>query len=331
MFDRMVDAGMIPVGKTNCQEFSYGIIGDESAFGCGRNPVNTEFVTGGSSFGSAIAVALNFAPVAVGTDTAGSVRVPASCMNLVGLKPTQSQIPVDGVFPLAPTYDTVGLMSKSVNDITQLLFAVSNHNVQQWPPLPDRPVCIGTLGVSDTGRAALKAAVDERSQLSVVFDSADQLLDFDYIHQLYEVIRLYESYHVHRVLLQLYPNYYMPGVKEKLLGARAVNSAGYATAMQAMLDTRERLDNALWKRYDFLVCPTFEGPVPGWGDDLGAGAKRLTRFTVPFNVLDWPSVSLPDKYGVTPYWSLQVVGPRNRDFEVLRLAAHFEDKIGPRC
>lgn len=115
------DLGAITVAKSNCQEFSYSIVGDESAFGQSTNPRGRDLITGGSSNGSAVLVASGAVPLAVGTDTAGSVRVPAACCGVVGFKPTHGTLPATGVFPLAPSCDTVGLLGADLGIVRRAM------------------------------------------------------------------------------------------------------------------------------------------------------------------------------------------------------------------
>ncbi|GEM_PF-99421 len=112
--------GMVPVAKTTCQEHSYGIMGEESTHGRGVNPIWPGYTTGGSSYGSALAVAAGIVPAALGTDTAGSVRVPAACAGIVGFKPTLGRLPTAGVAPLSDSFDTVGLFTRTPAELAAL-------------------------------------------------------------------------------------------------------------------------------------------------------------------------------------------------------------------
>lgn len=112
--------GLVPVAKTTCQEHSYGIMGEESTHGRGVNPIWPGYTTGGSSYGSALAVAAGIVPAALGTDTAGSVRVPAACAGIVGFKPTLGRLPTAGVAPLSDSFDTVGLFTRTPAELAAL-------------------------------------------------------------------------------------------------------------------------------------------------------------------------------------------------------------------
>src|SRR5699024_10684981 len=127
---RLEDAGAIPVAKTNCQEYSYGILGDESVFGRVINPVDPALCTAGSSSGSAALVAADAVPLALGTDTAGSVRVPAACQGVLGFKPSFGAVPVEGVFPLSPAFDTVGLFAADLGLLSVAFDVIAGTEAQ---------------------------------------------------------------------------------------------------------------------------------------------------------------------------------------------------------
>ena len=161
-------AGANIIGKANTHEFSYGIRGDTSAFGVVANPYDDTRISGGSSSGSAAAVAHGLVPVAIGTDTAGSIRVPAALCGVVGFKPTFALLDTDGVFPLARSFDTVGLLGTTVRDILAVLealglagfdpdaedseqFEFQNTPRQPWPERGCRNRLAGSLPAGGAG------------------------------------------------------------------------------------------------------------------------------------------------------------------------------------
>ena len=149
--DRLEAAGAIPVAKTNCQEYSYGILGDESAFGRVINPVDPTLCTAGSSSGSAALVAAGAVPLALGTDTAGSVRVPAACQGVFGFKPTFGVVPVDGVFPLSPAFDTVGLFASDLGVLTTAYDVIAGAD----SGVPDR----GSVDLTGSGERTVDVSL----------------------------------------------------------------------------------------------------------------------------------------------------------------------------
>ena len=127
MVQRLTAKGALPVAKANLQEFSYGILGDASAYGRVINPRDPEVCGGGSSSGSAALVACGALQLTVGSDSAGSVRVPAACQGVLGFKPTFGVIPVEGVFPFAPSFDCIGFFASSIDLIEQAFIATAEE------------------------------------------------------------------------------------------------------------------------------------------------------------------------------------------------------------
>ena len=124
---RLTAKGALPVAKANLQEFSYGILGDASAYGRVINPRDPEVCGGGSSSGSAALVACGALQLTVGSDSAGSVRVPAACQGVLGFKPTFGLIPVEGIFPFAPSFDCIGFFASSIDLIEQAFIATADE------------------------------------------------------------------------------------------------------------------------------------------------------------------------------------------------------------
>ncbi|HXV58138.1 MAG TPA: amidase, partial [Gaiellaceae bacterium] len=123
--ERLREAGYAVVGKANLHEFAYGITSDNPHYGAVVNPLDPGRIPGGSSGGNGAALAAGLCDVALGTDSAGSIRLPAACCGVVGLKPTWGLVPAEGVFPLAPSFDTVGPMARSVGDCSRMLSALA--------------------------------------------------------------------------------------------------------------------------------------------------------------------------------------------------------------
>lgn len=218
--DRLEAAGAIPVAKTNCQEYSYGILGDESAFGRVVNPVDAALCTAGSSSGSAALVATGVVPLSLGTDTAGSVRVPAACQGVLGFKPTFGVVPVDGVFPLSQSFDTVGLFASDLGLLTTAFDVIAGDDAGD-----DRGSSAHTIDVSlfadDVDRARdLLRSVPELTITSANGPALAELLDD--LAPIYDYIRLYEAFEVHRDLFAERAADYRPGVAKKVEAGRGL-------------------------------------------------------------------------------------------------------------
>src|SRR5512143_1456923 len=142
---RLIDAGAIPIGKTNLDQFATGLNGTRSPFGAGRNAFNPDYISGGSSSGSAVAVALGYVSFALGTDTAGSGRVPAGFNNIVGLKPTRGLLSISGIVPACRSLDCVAIFAMDVNCAKTAMDVAAWHDVtdafsREFPPQSKVPV-----------------------------------------------------------------------------------------------------------------------------------------------------------------------------------------------
>lgn len=286
------EAGALTVAKTNCQEFSYGILGDESVFGKVVNPRGVELCTAGSSSGSAALVAAGAVPLAVGTDTAGSVRIPAACTGTIGFKPTFGLVPVEGIFPLAPSCDTVGFFALDVGLVRSAFLAARiergylvDAGQVQVPPGRTEPRKQAGAGSGVPAHRALRAGEDSAAgrHLDSVIDEALRL---------YEVLRKYEAYAIHREFLATQGDRYQPVVRERALAGAGVTPAEYEDALKDQ-EALRRSALRLFDDVDFIVTPAMDGPVPRWSELGPEHRAAFTHFSTPFNVLGWPAITLP--------------------------------------
>ncbi|MCQ9367159.1 amidase [Brevibacterium sp. 91QC2O2] len=286
--------GAVTVAKANCQEFSYNIVGGESANGRSINPRGEDLVTGGSSNGSAVLVAAGAVPLAVGTDTAGSVRAPAACCGVVGFKPTHGALPAAGVFPLAPSCDTVGLLGADVEIVARAFTGLvggaragADADEVAVEPRVDASVLAAVEGVS------MEAWMDDDERARAWQDV------FAKAAELYEPIRRHESYLVTRELLSKQRERMLPRVAERLARGADIGQDAYDAACAEAADLRVRalalLDGEGSAGADFLLTPAFTCQVPTWFEaaadpDISA---RMIAYTVPFNILGWPAIMVP--------------------------------------
>ncbi|MGM0698397.1 MAG: amidase [Actinomycetota bacterium] len=320
--DRLEAAGAIPVAKTNCQEYSYGILGDESAFGRVVNPVDAALCTAGSSSGSAALVAAGVVPLALGTDTAGSVRVPAACQGVLGFKPTFGVVPVDGVFPLSQSFDTVGLFAADLGVLTTAFDVIAGDDAGD-----DRGNSAHTIDVSlfaddgDRARDLLKS-VPELTITSANGPALDELLDD--LAPIYDYIRLYEAFEVHRDLFAERAADYQPGVAKKVEAGRGLELAEYRTQLDALAELRER-SLAVFGGTDFLLTPAIDGPVARWEEIDSGTAAKFMRYSMPFNVLGWPAltIALPGAGAGDRPEAVQLVGRPGGDRDLLAFASQL--------
>ena len=277
-------AGYANVGKANLHEFAYGVTSQNPHFGTVPNPLAPKRLAGGSSGGSAAALAAGLADAALGTDSGGSIRIPASWCGIVGLKPTYGLVPMDGCFPLAPSFDHGGPMARSVDECSVMLDALA-------PGVERIEVGLGELAVGFAWTELAEPLVRERvEQLAARFPSARRV-DFplpDWRDRLF----MHEVAGVHRKLFSEHAGLYGENVRIKVERCLAVTDEEADESRLARERYRERCLEAL-DGLDLLVVPTtgFVAP-PDDVDDL-AIREATIRLTIPFNHLGWPALALP--------------------------------------
>jgi aspartyl-tRNA(Asn)/glutamyl-tRNA(Gln) amidotransferase subunit A len=319
---RLERAGYVDVGKTNLHEFAYGVTSENPHFGTVPNPVAPGRIAGGSSGGSAAAVAAGLADVALGTDSGGSIRIPAACCGIVGFKPTFGLVPLDGCFPLAPSFDHVGPMTSSVADSTAMLRVLApDFEPSESPGLGDLAVGVAWAGEADplVRQRVVDAAGRFPGSREVDFpggDAYDSLAVFSH-----------ETAETHRELYAENPESYGSDVRARLDRGLAVTDAEYRAGVAERERYREHCLEAFGP-YDLLLTPTLPCVAPPVGTrELGGRTvvDALTCFTRPFNVLGWPVLALAcgaAEDGLPA--SLQLVGRPGADALVLAAGAALE-------
>ncbi len=344
---RLKAAGAIVLGKTNLHEFAYGGSGVISRFGPVRNPWNTAHITGGSSSGSAAAVAAGLSYAALGTDTSGSIRLPASCCGIVGFKPTYGRVSPRGVWPLALSYDHVGPMTRTVRDAAVVLNAVAGYDTEEIYSLDlpvadyaaalDQPAPKPRIGVARENFFAdldseVAAAMDQA--LTVARRLAADARDLKLVVDDDRTVFLAESYAVHRELIVRAPDRYQPETLRRIRTGAAVTAGDYIARWQDLQRIR-RHAAALFTDCDLIVTPT--SPVPpssfaeieAHADRLRPHELLLLRNTRPFNILGLPTISVPCGFTRSGLpIGMQITGPPTADARVLQFAHAFEQARG---
>jgi aspartyl-tRNA(Asn)/glutamyl-tRNA(Gln) amidotransferase subunit A len=336
---RLREAGAVFLGKCNLHEFAYGTTCEDSAFGPVRNPWDTGRSAGGSSGGSAAAIVSGMGLASIGTDTGGSIRIPAAACGCVGLKPTSGELPVDGIVPLSWTLDHVGPLARSVAD-AWLLYHVMAGTLPP-PALPVGRVTAADLGLGllkpyfldvldDDVSAAFEEAcarlIDAGAGLAdrAVADAADT--PTVYLH-----MQLPEASAYHAPMLEAHPELYTPPVRQRLEMGRFVLGEDYGRARLGARVLAAEVDAAL-AGVDALVLPTLPivAPLLGANSLTIGGAKHpvrtlMLRLTQLFDVTGHPAVTIPcvRSEGHLPV-GLQLVGRRGRTAELLELAGVVE-------
>lgn len=335
---RLEAAGAVVMGRTNLHEFAFGFSSENPWFGAVRNPWDAALSAGGSSGGSAAAVAGLAAPAALGTDTGGSVRVPAALCGIIGLKTTNGRIPLDGVFPLAPTLDTVGPMTRSVEDARLLYRAMASPDPPGRPPSAEAgplsklraAVPMSWLEKVPADRGALRhfsRFCDELADLGAAVErvNAPELAPD---RNIFTIVGA-ETAPVHRKWLeQDMP--YGGDVALRLRAAVRVTPDQHRAAA-ARRKKMQELARGLFEDYHLLLTPTVGCPRKIIGlDDMDIDGRpvfyreALSGFTALVNHLGCPALALPlDKPGLPPP-SVQLIAPWWEEELLLSVGARLE-------
>ena len=302
---RIKAAGAIIVGKTNLHEFAFGTTSEDSAFGPSRNPHDPSRSPGGSSGGSAISVAAGMALASLGTDTGGSIRIPAGACGIVGLKPRFGEVPCEGVVPLSRTLDHAGPLVRSVRD-AWILFDVLRGAAREpdgWQPRPG-PLTLGVprryfLDRLDPEIDALFAGALERARRGGHRVRDVDVPHADLVAAVYLHTVLADAAAYHAPLLDSRGQDYAPAVRLRLEMGRYVLAEDYVRAQQARDRLRAGVDRAL-DGVDALALPTLPIPAPTLGaESVQMGDAReptrsaMLRLTRLFNLTGHPAISLP--------------------------------------
>ena len=279
------EAGYAVAGKTNLHEFAYGISSQNPHFGTVPNPRAPGRLAGGSSGGSGAAIAAGDVELALGTDSGGSIRIPAAWCGVVGFKPTYGLVPSDGCFPLAASYDHVGPMASNVEGCTELMRALApGFEPAVLESLEELEVGIAWLDDADP---LVRARVEEAAALF----PRRRALDFPLAADDYRAF-MREVADVHRALFPGNEDLYGDNVRGKIERCLAVTDDEVAAAQRRRAEYRERAAEAL-DGVDLLVTPTVGFVAPRNDVDELSIRERGIRFTYPFDSLGWPALALP--------------------------------------
>lgn len=348
---RLREAGAITVGKLNMTELALGPFGDNAHHGDVDNPWRPGHVSGGSSSGSGAAVAAGLVAAALGTDTGGSIRLPAACCGIVGLKPTYGRVSRTGVMPLSWTMDHIGPMTRSVRDAALLLGVIAGHDpldgTSRSRPVPDY---VGALDLSVAGlragvpenhffegldaevETAVKAALDVVGGLGVRLEAVRVPDPPAMTRACNDPIVRAECATAHHRLLRERPEELQPVVRARAEAGLTVSAVEYLQA----LDLRARLARefiaSAFAAVDVLLTPTIPEPAPAYAavkagsvEDVIGRMARFTRLTRVFNTVGLPALSVPCGFTADGRpAALQIVGRPFDEATVLRLGHAYE-------
>ncbi|WP_289141568.1 amidase [uncultured Pseudomonas sp.] len=329
---RVREAGAVIIGKTLTHEFAYGPTGDRSLQGAARNPWDARCITGGSSAGSAAAVASGMVPLALGTDTGGSIRIPSALCGTVGFKPSFACVPVDGVFPLSSSLDHVGPIANHVED-ARLLFEVLAGRAGT-PATHPQPLRVGWITCPSFG--PVDADVHQQVYGAAQQLFGDALQETDELHHLAAgmkdtllILQRAEAFEVHAERMRDAPHKFEQEVRERLEVSEEVRGWQYIRAQASQAQYKAAMAR-LFEDYDLLVSPS----VPITATEVNAREVRVGErdidvraavlsYTSAWNLTGLPALSLPVGHVRGMPVGLQVIGAAGADDRLLQVMSRL--------
>jgi aspartyl-tRNA(Asn)/glutamyl-tRNA(Gln) amidotransferase subunit A len=342
---RLRRAGAVVVGKTNLHELAFGATTQDPHFGSCRNPWNTQRIAGGSSGGSAAAVAASMCEVALGTDTGGSIRVPSALTGIAGLRPTVGRVSSRGVEPVSPDLDTVGPMARTVAAVASVYEAIAGYDpedelsvdrpVESWLGAAARGVDGLRIGVARVGEfkdvdPAIETAVRKAkivlAGLGATVCDID-LRDPDSLHARLKLLVPTNIAARNRKRLKEHPETFGPDVRERMSLGLSTTGADYADWLRLIEGWR------MWVRrqfesIDIIVTPTvpWAAPLAAESANMIATTAGLTRQTFIWSYLQLPALSVPCGFTASNLpIGMQLIGPQWSEARLLAAGAAYQD------
>lgn len=340
--ERLFANGAVLLGKNNMHEFAFGVTNENPHYGNARNPWQTEHITGGSSGGSAAAVAARLCLGSPGSDTGGSIRIPAALCGVTGLKPTYGRVSLRGVVPLSWSNDHAGPIAQTAEDCAILLNVIAGHD-------PSDPVSVNTptddfIALLDEPVSGLRFAmpqlyfqenVDEEIIQAIraagkIFEGLGAVCvakELPTALEMFETNRLtlrVEAATIHRDRVATRADEYGADVLARLQTFQKIRADEYAIARRRQAELRLELER-FFGGIDFFITPTTAIPAPRIGNDAVSLAQQLTAFTAPFDVTGFPAISVP--CGFTSRGlpiGLQIVGRAWDEDRLLQVAHRYQ-------
>ncbi|MFL6343408.1 MAG: amidase [Nitrososphaeraceae archaeon] len=350
---RIKKAGAILIGTNNLNEFASGITGINYFYGSSKNPWNISRISGGSSGGSATAVATGMVPISLGTDSGGSVRVPSSLCGVVGMKPTYGRVSKHNVFPLSPSLDHVGCITRSAWDTSVVM-----EHIAGWDPLDEtskrEQVPIYTKIIQKSSIKGIRIGMPKKYFFDHVHPQVESLF-YDFIetlgsagsiivynvdlhntekyHRVWQEIRLAEASEIHMKWLNTRANDYSYEVREMLVQGTKVSAVDYISAVNTVRKLRKEFLSILNNKVDVIMVPTTIIPAPRFNEETVSidmntvvdTREALLRNTILFNSTGLPAISIP--IGLTkdnmPV-AAQIIGPPFKEETILSIAYNYE-------
>ena len=344
---RLIDAGAIPVGKTNMDQFATGLVGTRSPFGACSNAFDPRYIAGGSSSGSALAVAHGLVSFALGTDTAGSGRVPAAFNNIVGLKPSRGLVSTRGVVPACSSLDCVSVFACSAADAARVFSSIRgfdrqdpfSRSLELEAPRTGQPFVFGVLAPADReffGNSAYERGFERALDRLQALGGTPKTIDFAPLQEaaslLYGGPWVAERYAAVGEFIDSHRDAIDPSVREIITGGKRPTAAELFSAIHR-LEALRRDASLLFKEVDVLLLPTAgtlytREEIEREPLNLNANLGRYTNFV---NLLDLAAVAVPAEIGPAGLpFGVTLIGRAGSDLRLLDLAADFHASTGLR-
>jgi aspartyl-tRNA(Asn)/glutamyl-tRNA(Gln) amidotransferase subunit A len=339
VIDRLIAAGAVIVGRTNMTEFAFSGLGLNPHYGTPANPWDraTRRIPGGSSSGAAVSVADGMAALAIGSDTGGSVRIPAALCGLTGFKPTQRRVPTAGVLPLSTSLDSIGPLAASVHCCAVVDAILAGDSVPRPAAQPSLrgarlavPQTVVLNGMDATVAAAFERALQRLSAAGAQLTHIDlpEFAELGTLHA-HGTLAAAEAWAWHRTLLSQRGNEYDPRVASRIRGAQAMGAADYIDLLHARRRWIAQVE-ARTAAFDALVMPTVPVVAPPIADlqasdeAYAAANGLLLRNPTFINFLDGCALSLPCHAAGEAPVGLMLAGPAMSDARILTLGEAVE-------
>ncbi len=339
---RIKDAGAALLGKTNTHEIALGVTGVNPHFGVVKNPHDPEHISGGSSSGSAVAVATGMCLAALGTDTGGSIRIPASLCGVVGFKPTYGRISVRGVMPLSWNLDTVGTLTRTVRDAALLLQVLAGYDEKDPGSVDVRVddygedleggmrgwrVALGGGEYTEASEPEIWQGVKEAGRVFSELGAMVEKVDLSWLADLAQAntrMTQADAAAFHRERMEAHPEWFGADVRQRLEMGRGLTSTEYALARRLQAEGRRRF-MLFFREYDLLLLPTTPITAPLIeGTQALEAARQLTRFTAPFNLTGLPALSVPAGFINGLPFGLQIASRHWGEKDLIRAGEAWE-------
>lgn len=340
VIEHLEDAGQVNVGSLHMAEFALSPTGFNQHYGHGRNPWNPQYVSGGSSSGSGIAVASRLVYGSIGSDTGGSIRHPSAMCGVTGLKPTNGLVSTEGVFPLSSSLDCVGPMAQSVRDVARLLTVITGNikNYESGVINTSRKMKIGIPksyfyeNLDPSIEASVLDAISAFQDSNIEIVEVD-VPDMSAVNQNMGIVLAFEAFELHQDWLRKFPNDYADQVKARIEFGKAISSTAYATAINQRPIIQKAFQSTWFAKCDAVLVPTLQVETPlidvttmGTTAEILTNLLRITQTTKGINYLSFPSLSLPS--GFTQEGlpiGIQLIGNVLQEDKLLQLGNVFQE------